>query len=296
MWIQQRSCTRLSLAIGLALAAGPSPGADAATPAGEAKQAANAAVDAALGGFRAAEKQARRTFDAELSAFEATLVPPAIPLATAPALAAPIEALQRALTAALGAALQEAAAAHAQTLTDFASATGFAEPFPRDLLAGGGGAADRLRDELRAGAARSVAKARKRLDRTLPLLRAAGLRATLRLEPPRPALEQAPNPGGSSASLVPPLTFDVLIGLSQADQTAGGVVFAGGQAQAMFGTVDVLIDGSDFQTDQATPDPVANRWSVIFGELDLVDAGGEVLIAQQPAGTGAAAMAPIGVP
>jgi hypothetical protein len=286
----------LSVALGLALTGVPRDARGVATPASEARRAANAAVDAALAGFRGAEREARRAFEADLAAFEASLAAPAVPLTTAAALGAPIEALQRALVEALDAALEQAATAHAAAMTDFANATAFAEPFPRDLLVGGGGAADRLRDALRPAAAKSAAKARKRLGQTFALLKAAGLRAAVRLEPPRPSQEQAPNVNGSSAVLTPPLTIDVLVALSQAGQTAGGVLFAGGQAQATFGTVHLLLDGSDFQTDDATPDPATRRWSALFGELDLVDAGGEVLTAEQAVGAGAAVMAAIGIP
>jgi hypothetical protein len=285
----------LAPALALALALGAPPPGEAATPAGTARKAANAAVDAALAGFRAAEKQARRSLDADLAAFEAGLGPvPADPLVTLAALAPPLEAFQRALTAALDAALDAAAADLATAMTDFATATAFVEPFPRDLLLGGGGASDRLRDELRGAAAKSVAKARKRLDGTVPLLRDVGLRATFRLEPPRSTHEQGPNVNGAIPFGAPPLTFDVLIGLSQPVGVQGGALFAGGQCEAALGTVDLEVEGSDGFSAQAAPDAAAGRWGVHVGALDLVDAGGEVLVARQAGGP--ATTAAVGVP
>jgi hypothetical protein len=287
-----RSSYRFRVWLCLGLAAAAPAVARAATPTAEARKAANAAVDAAFAGFKVAEKQARDALDADLTAFETTVVAPADPVAVAPAFGAPIASLQVDLTDALDAALEQAAAAHSDAMTAFRAAT--AEPFPRDLLAGGGGAADRLREGLRTAAAKSLAKARKRLAKTTAVLQAAGLRTLVRLEVPRPKQEVGPNVAGTIPVGEPPLTIDVLVAMSVADPIAGGVVFASGQCRASIGDVEASLDGSDGQSATTTPDGETNRWTVFFGAPDLVDAGGEVLVVRQ--GTGAATTAAIGVP
>jgi hypothetical protein len=274
--------------VAVALAA-PSP-ARAKTPEAIARKAAKTATASALKLFQAEAILARNEFKAAMTAFEATLGAAPDPLATTSALAEPIAALQRGLVEAMTPALEAATSAHRDAFTEFGNAN-----FPRDLLAGGGGAADELRDGLRAISARTIFQARKRLEGTIGELREVGLRATIRLEPPRLEAESIPNVNTLTPFLQPPLTIDLLIGLSPDSDNLGGALFAGGQADPEKGDVAVAIDGSDGASGTATVDVGTRRWGVLFGELDPVDEGNEAVIATQ--GTDApSVMAVIGVP
>ena len=277
-----------ALALGIA---GPS---FAATPAADARSAANDATNRALTSYRSSDKVARGALELDLTELETTLALPVDPLALGAQLAGILAAFQASLTEGLDVALDLAATEHAAAMTAFATATGGVEPFPRELLAGGGGAADRLRDGLRALAAKSVVKARKRLTKTQAALRELGFRTLIRLEAPKGTHEQAPNNNGTIAFGETPLTIDVLIAFSPADSVAGGFVVSGGQCNPLQGDVTLDLDGSDGQGQVVTPNAEQQRWSAVFGEIDLVDAGGEVLFVRQ--GTGAAATSAIGVP
>jgi hypothetical protein len=277
----------------IALAA--SPPARAATPEKVAQKAADAAVAEALASYRTAEKIARASFDSALGAFEATLGPTQPdPIEVIGSLSITVSELQGDLSAALDGALIQAGNAHADAMTAFSAETGGLEPFPLDLLMGGGGAADRLRDGLRSAAAKNNARTRKRLAKTIAELRKTGLRAVFRLEHPRATVELAPNPTGAFPIGEAPLTIDVLIALAADEPLAGGVVFASGQAESSHGLVAVALAGSDTQDLDVSPSFSEDRWNATFGAIDLVDAGGEVVSVQQ--GTGARSLAAIGVP
>ena len=284
---------RLHLAL-LALALGIATASHSATPESVARKAANDATNRALASFKSSEKAARSALDQGLGELEAGLAPPLDPAALTTQLATSLSAFQAALTAGLDPALDRAAADHADAMTAFQTATASAAPFPGDLLAGGGGAADRLRDGLRALAAKSVAKARKRFGGTQAAILAAGFRTRIRLEPPRGVREQAPNVAGTIPFGDTPLTIDVLVAFSPADSVTGGFVVAGGQCDPARGDVAVELDGSDGQSSSAIPNDILHRWTVGLGVVDLVDRGNEVLVARQ--GDGAAATAVIGVP
>jgi hypothetical protein len=284
---------RLHLAAS-ALALGIASVSFSATPESIARKAANDATNRALASFRSSDKVARGALLLDLVELESTLPTPADPLLLGTQLATILGAYQQRLTEGLDVALDLAATEHADAMTAFSTATAGTEPFPRDLLAGGGGAADRLRDGLRSLAAKSVAKTRKRLVQTQAAIRSAGVRTLIRLEPPKATHEQGPNNAGTIPVGETPLTIDVLVALSAVDSLAGGFVAAQGQCEPTRGDVSVELDGSDGQSQVATPIEKLRRWSTIFGELDVVDAGGEVVVARQ--GDGAAATAAIGVP
>jgi hypothetical protein len=286
---------RLHLAAS-ALALGIASVSFSATPESVARNAANDATNRALASFRTSEKVARAALDLDLGELEATLAPPVDPLALGAQLATILGTFQGSLSAGLDAALDLGATEHADAMTAFSAATNGA-PFPRDVLAGGGGAADRLRDGLRALAAKSLAKARKRLLRTQTAIRvAAEMRTLIRLEPPRGTHEQGPNNSGTIPFGDTPLTIDVLIAFSPEDSIAGGYIVAGGQCDPILGDVALELEGSDGDSQTVSPNASLRRWSAMFGDIaiDLVDTGNEVLVVRQ--GSGAAATAAIGVP